>query len=356
MVQEDQKTALLNTAVMGKFPKVELHRHLEGTFALRTLYRVAKKNGIVVPERFEDFKKQAQFPKHGQPDFLLFLSKFRNDWYRDYDDIYDITYDSVLEFADDGIFHIELRFSPEHFALQNNFDRVEVAGLVIEAAEAAAKQQGIGISYLLTFNRSKQDQDEMTALYRKLIKLESDKIVGIDLAGDELNFPPELFKNFFRAVKSDGRKCTIHAGEVTPSSQIWTAIKELKADRIGHGTSAIDDPELQEYLSEHNVVLEQCITSNYQTGSWVDEKRHPFGRLFRAGVPVTINSDDPFIQDSLLSDDYIKTVSYFDFGIEDLIHANHLAIDACFLPSKDRMKLKKDYDKAVAAFRKEFKI
>src|SRR5690606_33387341 len=144
--------------------------------------------------------------------FLLFLSKFRNDWYRSFQDVYDITYDSVAEFTNDGLFHIELRFSPEHFALQNDYDRVEVSQLVIEAADAAAKSQGISISYLLTYNRSKQEEMEMIDLYKKLTRLNADNIVGIDLAGDELNFPPELFKNFFQAVKADGRKCTIHAG------------------------------------------------------------------------------------------------------------------------------------------------
>lgn len=353
MVQENHQVALLKPEIMRQFPKVELHRHLEGTFSVKRLFEISKKNDIDAPKNFSDFKKFVQFPKNGQPDFLLFLSKFRNHWYRSYDDVAKLVYDSVREFADDGLFHIELRFSPEHFAAQNNYDRIEIARLVIDTANDAAKSIGVSIDYLLTFNRSKQEEGEMILLYKQLMGLQLDEIVGIDLAGDELNFPPELFTNFFKAVKSDGRKCTIHAGEVTPPSQIWTAIEKLHADRIGHGTSAIDDKELQQVLIDRKIVLEQCITSNYQTGSWVDEKNHPFGRLFRSGVPVTINSDDPFIQDTLLSDDYLKVVQYFDFSLDDLVKANHVALDACFQPAAKKKSLIKAYDKAVEKFKAE---
>jgi adenosine deaminase len=121
-----------------KFPKVELHRHLEGTFNLETLYRLARKNNVSVPGDFGLFKKDVQFPKDSKPDFLLFLSKFRNDWYRSMDDVYAITYDSLVQLKHDGIFFIEIRFSPEHFALFNNFDRMTVTRTVIEAGNKAA--------------------------------------------------------------------------------------------------------------------------------------------------------------------------------------------------------------------------
>jgi adenosine deaminase len=354
MVRGKEQEILLRPEVMQEFPKVELHRHLEGTFSLQTLYKISKKNEIETPNSFESFKQAVQFPKNGQPDFLLFLSKFRNDWYRSFDDVYDVVHDSIVELKQDGIHYIELRFSPEHFSLQNNFNRLDITKLVIEAGNAAAKEIGIGLTYLLTFNRSKQEEDEMITLYKKLMGLGIPEVVGIDLAGDELNFPPEGFQRFFEAVYSDGIPSTIHAGEVTPSTQIWTAIDKLKASRIGHGTSAINDKQLQTVLTERGIALEQCITSNYQTGSWVDEQNHPLGRLFKAGVPVTINSDDPFIQDTSLSDDYRKTVRYFDFGLEELIQSNYIAIESSFNSPTQRENLKKSFDLKVSTFKQKF--
>lgn len=346
---------LTDKAVMQRFPKIELHRHLEGAFFLPTLHRVAMQNKLPYSTDFELFRQAVQFPKESEPDFLKFLSKFKNDWYRSKQDVYDIVYDSVRDFVNDGLFYIELRFSPEHFAAQNNFDRQEVTRLVIDAANRAAQETGLYQRFLITFNRGKQTQHEMIPLYESIRELQIPEIVGLDLAGDETGFPPEWFAEFFQRVARDGvYKATIHAGEVSPSTQTWEAINNLHAARIGHGTSTIDDDKLQHHLRETGVVLEQCITSNYQTGSWADERNHPLGRLYRKGVPVTINSDDPSIQDTDLTDDYIKTVKFFGFGVEDLTNLNLIAIEGAFLPDTEKAELKTKYLAAVRAFQAEF--
>ncbi len=349
-----ERATLLQKPVMQSFPKIELHRHLEGTFPVEKLHELSIRNKLGRPQDLEEFKKEVQFPKDSSPDFLTFLSKFKNDWYRSLDDVYFITYHSIRELVRDGLYYCELRFSPEHFALENDFDRQETTRLIVEAGNKAAAETGVQVRYLLTFNRSKQSCQEMIALYEKLKTLQLEEIVGVDLAGDEINDPPEKFRDLFALVHKDGRyKSTVHAGEVSPASQIWEAIDSLHASRIGHGTSTVDDPRLQEYLIEKNVALEMCITSNYQTGSWADERNHPIGTLYRAGVPVTLNSDDPFIQNTDLTDDYMKAVDYFDLTLEDLVRLNHIAIEASFLSRGEKKALQAAYDRAVQKFRKE---
>ncbi len=351
-VDSKQVHALTNKDVMKTFPKIELHRHLEGTFALTTMHKMAMKNKLPLPRDFAAFKQEVQFPRNSEPDFLLFLSKFRTDWYKTLDDVYQVVYDAIRELVVDGIFYIEMRFSPEHYALQNGFDRKEITKIVIGAGNKAAAEIGVYIKYLITFNRNKQNAEQMTSLYKELQKLDVPDVVGVDLAGDELNFPPELFTSFFDVIKSDGvYRSTIHAGEVTPASQIWDAIKLLHAARIGHGTSAINDVKLQAYLRENSIALEQCITSNHQTGSWIDEQRHPMGELYRNRVPVTINSDDPFIQNTDLTDDYIKAVKYFGFGVDDLLKMNMTALETSFLPETQKMKLAQEYMARFNSFR-----
>jgi len=139
---------------------------------------------------------------------------------------------------------------------------------------------------------------------------------------------------------------------VSPPSQIWTAIRELNADRIGHGTSSIEDPALQEHLREKGVALEMCITSNYQTGAWADERHHPIGELYRRGVPVTLNSDDPFIQDTDLTEDYLKAVRYFGFGLDDLVQLNMTALRSSFLPDAEKGPMIQKYLARVEEFRR----
>jgi adenosine deaminase len=348
---------LLQKSLMKHFPKVELHRHLEGTFPVDKLHQLSLKNNLERPRDFESFKKEVQFPKDSSPDFLTFLTKFRNDWYRNFDDVYFITYHSVKELVEDGLVYCELRFSPEHFAIENDFNRTDITKLVVKAGNTAAREAGLKIRYLLTFNRSKQTSAEMIELYNRLKELRIPEIVGIDLAGDETNFPPENFRDFFDVVEADGLyKSTIHAGEVSPSGQIWEAINSLHASRIGHGTSAIDDPALQELLKRRRIALELCITSNYQTGSWEDERNHPIGALYRTGVPVTLNSDDPFIQSTDLTDDYIKAVDYFGFDLQDLVQLNLNAIEASFLLEQERQSLRQEYLKKVQEFSKRYSL
>ncbi len=349
---DSHSTKLQDANIMKHFPKIELHRHLEGMLSIDTLYEFAQRYDLGYSADKEEFYKEVQFPLDAPPDFLLFLSKFKNNWYGSMEDVYTISYNSVKECKDDGLFYLELRFSPEHFALKNNFDRMQVTKTVIEASEKAAKEIDLHIRFLITFNRGKQDQFEMMHLYEQLCALNLSSIVGVDLAGDELGFPPDLFIEFFRYVYTKGiHKSTIHAGEVAPPQQIWTAIDQMHAARIGHGTSCYKDKTLQRVLTARNIPLEQCITSNYQTASWKNEKTHPFGTFYRTGVPVTINSDDPSIQNTLLTDDYVKIAKYFSFDIDDFVACNTLALESSFLDKKSQEIFQKQYIQRVEEFK-----
>lgn len=346
----------LTPEILRQFPKVELHRHLEGSYPLDKLYEIARKNKLDQSMSFEEFKIDNQFPKNGEPDFLLFLAKFRNHWYKSLADISFLTYHSVLRMKDDGIFYIELRFNPEHFTVNNNFNRLSVVRTIIAAAKRAAKEVNIFIRFLITLNRGKHDPKELLAIYDQ-VKNSNKSICGFDLAGDETNYPPELFREVFQKIKSDGfYLTTVHAGEVSPPTQIWEAINNLHASRIGHGTSAILDSDLQKALISRNILLEQCLTSNYQTGSWRDTATHPFGRLYRMGVPVALGSDDPSIQDADLTDDYYLATKHFDLTLDDFIKMNLNAIQAAFLKPGQKRYLKIQYLKAVSNFKSRYNL
>jgi len=342
----------LDKSILRDFPKIEFHRHLEGSFALDKLSEIVLRNNLEDFKDFETFKKKYQFPLNSKPDFLAFISKFQINLFKSFEDISSITYHSIKKLKEDGIFYIELRFAPHYFARQYNFDPIEVTKLIIKNGNEAAKDIGIHLRYLITFSRRTQTSDEILNLYNQIDSLNLKEIIGIDLAGDEFNFPPKLFVPAFDEIyKLNRHKITIHAGEVTSSNQVWTAIKDLHASRIGHGTSVIHDKKLQKYLIKKKIALEQCITSNSLTGSWRNgEKNHPLGRLYRKGVPVTINSDDPTIQDSDLTDEYLKVIRYFGFTIEDLIKINITALKCSFLPKNEKEILEEEYLQRIEKF------
>lgn len=353
-LQKEFSKSLLDKDLLYKFPKIELHRHLEGTFDLDTLYNLSVKNNLDTPRDTAEFREYCQFPKDHDSDFLLFLGKFHNNWYKSLDDVSEVVFNSVKNIKKEGLHYIELRFSPEHYALVNDFDRIDITKLVVDSADSAARQTDLKIKYILTFNRGKQTADEMIALYKKMLDLNIDSIVGVDLAGDETNYPPELFTRFFDFVKNVGvHKIDIHAGEVTDSSQIWTAIDKLHADRIGHGVSAIHDKKLQLELKERQIYLCQCVISNFQTAAWSDTPTHPLPRLFRNNVPVSISSDDPTIQNANLVDDYKTIIESFDFDFQDLVDINFDTIDASFLSKDQKSTMKEDYSQAVDSFIRE---
>ena len=235
------------------------------------------KNDIDAPKDFEAFQESVQFPSNHPPDFKVFLSKFRSDWYRSFDDVENLVYQSVSNFGVENLHYIELRFSPEHFANHNDFDRIDICKTIINTGNTAAKENNFAIKYLITFNRNKQTVKEMLSLYKKIKAAGLTDIIGYDLAGDELLNPAEEFVPLFDTIKNDNfAGITIHAGEVTPPEQIQIAIKKLHAQRIGHGTTSIKDKKLQKTLIDKEIYLEQCPVSNYFTGSWVDTPLHPF--------------------------------------------------------------------------------
>ncbi|MBB6482328.1 adenosine deaminase [Spirochaeta isovalerica] len=249
-----------------------------------------------------------------------------------------------------------MRFAPEHFAEYNDFDRIEVVKTVINAADRAAKEINLPINYLLTYNRMFQTAEQMIEQHKKIDKLEIPSIVGIDLAGDEVNYAPELYIPFFDYIKGLNKyKIDIHAGEITGPDQVWSAIEKLHADRIGHGISAIKDTKLLEYLKKNDIYLCQCITSNFQTGSWVDSPSHPLNDLYKMGYPVCINSDDPSVQDADLTDDYLKCVEYFDFSAEDFYKLNINAINASFISENEKRILISKFDKEYKVFLEKLK-
>ena len=120
-------------------------------------------------------------------------------------------------------------------------------------------------------------------------------IIALDLAGDEAHFPAEWFRDHFRRARGTGWHITVHAGEIVGPASIWEALRGLGAERIGHALHAVEDPSLMDYLADHNIGVESCLTSNVQTSCVPGYPAHPLRTFLEAGIPATINTDDPGI-------------------------------------------------------------
>jgi adenosine deaminase len=333
----------LTPEMISKLPKIELHRHIEGSFHVPTLYKMAQKNGLDFPPNYKEFAEAMCFPHDATPNFALFLSKFYNTWYDDLDDVHAVVYNSMLNIDNnENLFYAEVRFNPFHYCINKGFDPAETLNTFLQASRTAIKDSKKNINLLLTINRGFYDEMHYIEVFKDLIKkVDFNSIVGVDLAGDEVNFPPEKFKRFFDYIHSElGYPMTIHAGEVTDAQQIRTAIDMLHAQRIGHGVKLIDDPALIAQVKEQRIAFEMCPISNYQTSAHPIYATHPIKQLFNNGVLVTLNSDDPTVQGTTLNDDYTICHQYLGFGLPEFKQLNLNSIEASFLNDADKCTLK----------------
>ncbi|MBE0687860.1 MAG: adenosine deaminase family protein, partial [Anaerolineaceae bacterium] len=175
----------------------------------------------------------------------------------------------------------------------------------------------------------------------------AERIVGLDLAGDEANFPAELFQWHFERAREVGWKATVHAGEAAGAESVWQSIRVLGAQRIGHGLAIVNDPVLMDYLFERQIGIECNLTSNVQTSSVADYASHPLKTFLENGLCASINSDDPGISGIDLRYEYEVAAPKASLNDPQIRQAQLNALESAFLTPREKQNLMKK--KALSA-------
>lgn len=277
------------------FPLVELHRHLDGNVRLQTILDLARRHNLPLPAQdIEGLRPYVQV-SDPQPGVLAFFEKFH--WLLevmvDYDACRRIAYENVEDAHNEGIDYIELRFSPFFMAERHQLDPAEVVAAVADGVRAGSQRTGVKTNLIGILSRTYGPE----AAWKELGALlaHRDHIRALDLAGDEENWPAELFEPHFRRAAEAGWQITVHAGESAGPESIWKSIRLLGATRIGHAVCAPQDPALMQYLLDNRIGIESCLTSNVQTSTVPTYPAHPLRLFLEKGLLATINSDDPGI-------------------------------------------------------------
>jgi adenosine deaminase len=326
--------------VLHALPKVELHRHLEGSLRLETLAEIAQEHGIDLPSyNIEQLRPYVQFTDE-EPDFHRFLEKFKllKRFYTTREAVKRVAYEAVIDAAADNVRYLELRFNPAALAHAQNFPLHEVTELVIEAVNQAQAETGIWVRLLCTAVRH-ESYDLARQVIDVAIAYRDQGVVGVDLAGDEVHYPATPFASLFKRAAEHGLGITIHAGEAGKAANVREAVEVLHAQRIGHGIRSIEDSNVVQLLRQRNVTLEICPTSNLQTGAVDNFGLHPLRDLYVLGINVTINTDDPSISDTTLTDEYMVAVMGLGIGLRDLRVCIRNSIRSAFLPPAEKAKL-----------------
>jgi len=331
-------TASLNT--YRALPKVELHRHLEGSLRLDTMLDIAKQHGIVIPEDVIRLSTLVQIQDEDKFTFQNFLSKFNTLrlFYRSPDAIHRITREAIQDAAKDNVKYLELRFTPVALSRAERFPLHDVIDWVITSAKNAAEEFDIIIKLIASVNRH-----ESAELAEQVAWLAADHIhdglVALDLAGNEAEFPSEPFYGIFKEAKQAGLNVTIHAGEWGPAKHIKEAIEELGAERIGHGVRILEDESITAMVRERGTACEVCVTSNYQSGVVESLETHPMAKMLENGINVTINTDDPSISRITLSHEYYAACEDLKLSQTTLRERIVAAAKAGFLPDDEKQNL-----------------
>ena len=340
----ERVTASLNT--YRALPKVELHRHLEGSLRLDTMLDIANQHGIVIPADVLRLSTLVQIQEEDKFTFQNFLAKFNTLrlFYRSPDAIHRITREAVEDAAKDNVRYLELRFTPVALSRAERFPLHDVIDWVITSARDAAQKHGVIVRLIASVNRH-----ESTDLAEQVAWLAAehteDGMVGLDLAGNEAEFPAAPFVGIFKEAKQSGLHVTIHAGEWGPAMHVKQAIEEFETERVGHGVRILEDENIIAMACEHGTALEVCITSNYQSGVASSLGTHPLMKMHDLGLNVTINTDDPSVSRITLSHEYYTACEDLHMPQNILKQRIIAAAKAGFLPEDEKEQLVKQLQK-----------
>jgi len=321
-------------------PLIDLHRHLDGSVRLQTILDLGRLHGIPLPANSLDELRPHVVVSTPQPGLIEFLAKFK--WMTavlaDYDACRRVARENVEDAQREGIRYIELRFSPAFMADAHNLDPSRVTAAVIEGVREGEAATGVKANLIGILTRTYgpvRARRELRALLDH-----KNEITALDLAGDEGNWPAELFIEHFKEGREAGWQVTVHAGEAAGAQSIVTAIDQLGATRIGHAVRAVEDAAVMDLLRERRIGIEANLTSNVQTSTVPDYPSHPLKKFLEHGLLATINTDDPGISGIDLA--YELDVAAPAAGLDEsqIVRALENAWEIAFLGPEEKARLR----------------
>jgi adenosine deaminase len=325
---------------LTEIPKIELHLHIEGAIPMQTLLDLAKRDGKGrTLKTVNDLRRKLTFRDF--PHFIE-LWTWMTTLVKEESDFEEIAYQVLRELRKQNVKYVEASYSPGDYWRQG-FSVKGITESLIEGKERARRDFGIRCELIIDLIRDHGPEKSMQYLDAATPYL-GKGVIGIGLGGSEQNFPPGPYTPVYKEAKKRGFRLTAHAGEVAGAESIWVAVKELGVERIGHGVRAKEDPRLVEFLQEKQIPLDMCVTSNVRTGVCESVEAHPIKEYFRQGLMVTVNSDDPTMFSTSISQEYLALTQRLGFSVVELRRLIANGIYASFMSEEDKQAMKSQFD------------
>ncbi|HLZ58879.1 MAG TPA: adenosine deaminase [Ktedonosporobacter sp.] len=337
-------------------PKAELHLHLEGAVRPATLLTLARRNGVELP--VQTVEEAQQWFKYR--DFSHFVDIFVDiaRCIQTVEDYELVVYELAETLAQQNARYAEVTFSPStHEFLKGVPHEIYFTGLT-QGRQRALRELNVEINWIFDIVRTATQLPAIPvrADYTLKVALEgmSDGVIGLGLGGNEAKGPPEPFAQWFEQAKAAGLHSVPHAGEHAGPASIWGALHVLGAERIGHGVRAIEDPELVAWLAEKQILLEVSPTSNICLDVYPDYEHHPFPKLLAAGVPLTVNTDDPPLFNTTLNHEVNLLHSAFHLDLDTIDQVLLNGICYSFLPPARKQALEAEFQTRLTELRQQY--
>ncbi|MBK1811844.1 adenosine deaminase [Clostridium sp. YIM B02505] len=321
-------------------PKIHLHCHLDGSVRPETMLELIKKDGYMEEDKKEEFlNKIAVLDKTFSLEAYLKKFDIPISIMQNKENLKRIAYELIEDCNTENIRYIEIRFAP-CFHCKNGLTMEDVIQAVLDGANEGKVKFDVEFNLIICLLRHESYEINDQQLYAAK-KFLDNKVVAIDLAGDEQRYPADQFVKLFDKAKSLGFHITIHAGETGNFENIDKSIELLHAERIGHGTAAIESQKTMDILLDKNIPLEVCVTSNYNTGIVDRIIDHPIYKYIKKNLIVTVNTDNNTVSNTTLNNEYIKIISNFRLTDLEVINTIENAINFAFCEESIKDKLRR---------------
>ncbi len=326
-------------AFVAGLPKAEIHVHHVGSASPRTVAELAARHPGVVPADLDALRDFYTFRDFGH--FIeVYLAVV--DLLREPEDLRLLTYEVATDMAAQNIRYAELTLTP-WTSVQRGIPIEAYVEAVEDARVAAERDHGVVLRWIYDIpGESGLPSGEDTLQYA--LHHAPDTLIGFGLGGPEVGVDRPQFKDVFAQARAAGLHSVPHAGETTGPQTVWDALRDLGAERIGHGTSSVQDPELLAHLAEHRIPLEVCPTSNIATRAVDVLENHPIREMYDAGVLVTVNSDDPPMFGTSLNREYEIAAELLELDERGIARVAKNAVEASFMPEPDKARLAAEID------------
>jgi len=328
-------------AFIAGLPKAELHVHHVGSASPRIVAELAARHEAETPVPADADALADYFTF---TDFAHFIEVYLSvvDLIRDPRDVWTLTYEIARELAVQNVRYAELTLTP-YSSVVRGIAAEAYCEAVEDARNRAAADFGVALRWCFDIP-GEAGLPAADVTLEVALRQRPEGLVSFGLGGPEIGVPREPFAPHFAKARSAGLYSVPHAGESTGPQTIWDAIRHLGATRIGHGISAARDPELLDYLATHGIGLEVCPTSNVCTRSIASLAEHPLPALVAAGIPVTINSDDPPMFSTTLNHEYAVAAELLGLDAQGVADLARAAARASFLDDTGKTALLAEID------------